>query len=373
MERHQSNPSRRQFLTAVAGTGGAMLLGSDQLRSADVDPRVAQIVSKTIAVDMHNHLLIPYVKDAGDPKPNPDLDLAGAIRRSGLSALFETLNLDGLKNDEVGVYYKYHLQALAFEDEVLARNHMRRALNMKDLQTLHDQGQPTIIQTREGAQFVEGHLDRIEEAYKRGLRGLQLVHTRDDLVSPMGDIYTAPPKFGGLTPFGAQVIKECNRLGILIDLGHGTVEMGTQALKVSTKPMVVSHGGLSSVADRKQVSAGMHGLLFGKEYARAVADAGGVVGVWFRLSDTLKEYVGALKEMVDAAGIDHVGLGTDSDIVDAGGSLPHTNAIWPDQGGGFFYAVAGEMLKQGFTPDEVGKIGGGNFCRVFAKATDGHA
>ena len=371
MEHKQSNPSRRQFL--AAGAGGAMLLGADRLRSADVDPRVAQIVSKTIAVDMHNHLLIPYVKNPGDPKPSSDLDLAGAIKRSGLSVLFETTNLDGMKNDEVGVYYKYHLQALAFEDEVLAGNHMRRALNMKDLQTLHDRGEPTIIQTREGAQFVEGKLERIEEAYKRGLRGLQLVHTRDDLVSPMGDIYTAPPKFGGLTPFGAQVIKECNRLGILVDLGHGTVEMGMQALKVSTQPMVVSHGGLSSVADRKQVSAGMHGLLFGKEYARAVGDAGGVVGVWFRLSDTLKEYVGAIKEMVDAAGIDHVGLGTDSDIVDAGGSLPHTNAIWPDQNGGYFYAVAGEMLKQGFTPEEVGKIGGGNFCRVFAKATDGHA
>ena len=119
MERHQSNRSRREFVTGMAATGGAMLLGPDQLRSADVDPRVAQIVSKTIAVDMHNHLLIPYVKDPGDPKPNPDLDLAGAIKRSGLSALFETLNLDGLKNDEIGVYYKYHLQALAPLSSVL--------------------------------------------------------------------------------------------------------------------------------------------------------------------------------------------------------------------------------------------------------------
>jgi membrane dipeptidase len=47
--------------------------------------------------------------------------------------------------------------------------------------------------------------------------------------------------------------------------------------------------------------------------------------------------------------------------------------IWPDENGGFFHAVADEMLKQGFARDEIGKIGGGNFCRIFANVTAGHA
>jgi membrane dipeptidase len=75
--------------------------------------------------------------------------------------------------------------------------------------------------------------------------------------------------------------------------------------------------------------------------------------------------------MVDAAGMDHVGIGTDGELTppEGKGPLPYTNGIWKNQGGGFFYAVAAEMLKQGFTPGEIGKIGGGNFCRVFGKVT----
>jgi membrane dipeptidase len=76
--------------------------------------------------------------------------------------------------------------------------------------------------------------------------------------------------------------------------------------------------------------------------------------------------------MVDALDTDHVGIGTDSDITSSN-ILPYTNQIWADQGAGFFHAVAGEMLKQGFTPAEIGKIGGGNFCRVFGKVTAGHS
>jgi membrane dipeptidase len=52
-------------------------------------------------------------------------------------------------------------------------------------------GQSTIVQTVEGAQFIEGHLDRVEEVYKRGVRDLQLLHERDDIVSPLGDTNTA--------------------------------------------------------------------------------------------------------------------------------------------------------------------------------------
>jgi membrane dipeptidase len=370
MGRHQSNSSRREFLTALAGTGGAMLLAPHQL-SADVDPRVAQIVSRTTAVDMHSHVQIRFVKDPADAKPDPDIDLAGEMKRSGFSAVCQTYNLDAA-GIAVGDYYKYNLQALAFEDRLLARNKMRRALNLKDLQTAHDQRQPIIVQSVEGAQFIEGRLERVEEAYNRGLRHLQLVHERDDVVLPLGDVYTAAPHLGGLTPFGAQVVKECNRLGIVVDLAHGTYETVTGALKAATQPLIISHTGMSSAAGKRHTSADMQPRLITKEHAREVADAGGVIGVWWRLVVTMTEYVAAIRDMVDAVGVDHVGVGTDTDLT-ASYVLPYTNKIWPDENGGFFYAVAGEMLKQGFTPDEIGKIVGGNFCRVFAKVTTGHA
>ena len=96
--------------------------------------------------------------------------------------------------------------------------------------------------------------------------------------------------------------------------------------------------------------------------AKAVANAGGVVGIW-NLFPTLKGYVAAVKEMVDAVGVDHTGIGTDT----AMGRT--TNTRWPDQQAGFFYALTREMLVQGFRPDEISKIAGGNYCRVFDAVT----
>jgi membrane dipeptidase len=360
------NPSRRKFLAALAGTGGAMVLGPDRLRSAEIDPRVAQIVSSTIAVDMHSHVQMRFLRNPADTRPDPDLDIAGEMKRAGFSAICQTYSLDALGSQEVGDYPKYFLQTLAFEDRLLAANHMGRALNFKDLQTAHDQKQPIIIQSVEGAQFIEGHLERIEEAYKRGLRLLQPLHERDDNVSPLGDVYTAAAAhLGGLTPFGAQVIRECNRLGVLVDITHGTQETVLAALKVATKPMILSHTRLTSAPGTRGVTADLQRRLTSKELAREVAAAGGVIGVWWRLVVTMADYVAGIRDMVDVAGIDHVGIGTDTDLTSSY-ALPYTNKIWADENGGFFYAVAGEMLKQGFTPEEIGKIGGGNFCRVFA-------
>lgn len=112
--------------------------------------------------------------------------------------------------------------------------------------------------------------------------------------------------------------------------------------------------------------------LIGKERAKVVVDAGGVIGVWTKLADSPKEFAENIKAMVDVIGIDHVGIGTDTDLLSSRAGQG-TNKAWPDLTGGFFYAVVGELLLQGFTPDDIGKIGGGNFCRVFTKVTAGHA
>jgi membrane dipeptidase len=351
-------PSRRDFLTALTG---AMLPGPNPLRAAEADPRVAQIVARTIGIDMHSHVQVR----AG--KPAPGIELQGEMKRSGFSAICQTYNLDAVVTTEPGGYYRNYLQSVAFEDELLARNHMRRALTMKDLLTAHQQRRPVIVQAVEGAQFIEGRLPRIEEAYKSGLRHLQLVHEQDDPVAPLGDVYTAAADhLGGLTSFGAEVIGECNRLGIVVDLAHGTAETVRAGLKAATQPLLISHTGLSGPT----TSADMQRRLISKELAREVAEAGGVIGVWWRLAYSTKEYVAAIKDMASTVGVDHVGIGTDTDLT-ASYLLPYTNKIWADENGGFFYAVVEEMLRQGFTPDEISRIGGGNFCRVFAKVTSG--
>jgi membrane dipeptidase len=82
---------------------------------------------------------------------------------------------------------------------------MHLALTLKNLEAAHSHGQPTIVQTVEGAQFIEGHLERVEEVYKYGVRNLQLLHQQDDLVSPLGDVITSPAHLGGLTASGQKL------------------------------------------------------------------------------------------------------------------------------------------------------------------------
>jgi membrane dipeptidase len=361
-----------------------MLLGPAWLKAAAdaADPRVAQVVSKTIGIDMHNHVHPAGTEShpqQGPPRRQEEqqqttgLSMAEEIKQSGLTAICASYELDFAPNNKPGDAPDNFLRWLTAIDAELEKGHMRRALNLKDMNTAHDNGQPTIVQSVEGAMFIEGRLERVEEAYNRGVRHLQLLHQRDDMVSPLGDTNTAPAHLGGLSAFGAEVVKECNRLGIVVDLAHASHETVLGALKVATQPLIVSHTSLNSrTGGNPRMAEMMKPRLIGKEHAKVVADAGGVVGVWTKLADSLKEFVESIKAMGDAVGIDHVGIGTDTDLLSSREGQG-TNKAYRGLNGGFFRAVAGEMLVQGFTPDDIGKVGGGNFCRVFGKVTAGHA
>jgi membrane dipeptidase len=374
--------ARREFLGTAAGVGGAMMVGPWLKAAADgVDPRVAQVMSKTIGIDMHNHVYPAGTEPhphGQPPRPEeqqqaPELFIGEELKQSGLTAVCASYVLDFAQNDKPGDARDNFLRWLTAIDAQLEKDHMHRALDLKDLQTAHDQGQPTIVQSVEGSHFIEGHLDRVGEVYKRGVRHLQLLHERDDMVSPLGDTNAGMAHLGGLTAFGAEVVKECNRLGILVDMAHASNETVLGVLKVAKQPFIVSHTSLDSRTggDPKMVEM-MRPRLISKEHAKVVADAGGVIGVWTHLADSLREFVESLKAMVDAVGNDHVGMGTDTDLLSSRIGQG-TNKAWQGLTGGFFYAVAGEMLRQGFTSDDIGKVGGGNYCRVFGKVTAGHA
>jgi membrane dipeptidase len=362
-------------------TGAAILLRPRQGWAADsTDPRVADIVARTIGIDTHNHVDVPLT---AAEMPGPDLDLAGEMKRSGLSAICMTFATDYQPGDA----YDRFLKGLASMDRQLERNGMKRSLTPEDVRTAHRNRQPTVIQAIEGGHFLQGHIERVEEAYGRGLRHFGLLHD-SDATEPLGDVYTNPPRYGGLTAFGAAVIKECNRVGILIDLAHANMQTTEAALKTSARPVIISHTGLDTQLGSKQRMAEMmRPRLIGKEQAKMVANAGGLVGVWTHLADTPLDYARNVRALVDVIGIDHVCIGTDTKLTQPGprpGGPPlggphpgqqnarvgeRTNLAWQDQTAGFYYVVVDAMLKTGFTPDDIGKIGGGNFLRVFDRVT----
>src|SRR6516225_2892316 len=118
--------SRRDFLAAVAGMSAAMVSRTPEVQASDdIDPRVAELVAGTIGVDTHNHIDVPVT---AAEVPGPNLDLAGEMKRSGLSAVCATFAVDYQKLGEPGVAYDRFLNAMKSLDAQLDRNHMQRAL-----------------------------------------------------------------------------------------------------------------------------------------------------------------------------------------------------------------------------------------------------
>ena len=384
MDRYKNEWSRRNFIGTVAGMGATIILKPlSSWAAREVDPRIAAIVARTIGIDTHNHIDVPL--NAAE-LPGPQVDLIGDMKKSGLSAICMTFAVDYQKLTYAGEAYDRFINGLKAMDEILLNNKVKRSMNLSELRAAYAKQEPTVIQSVEGGHFLEGKLDRLGEAYGRGLRQLGLLHDNDASV-PLGDIYTKPAQWGGLTSFGADVIRECNKLGVLVDLTHASNETINAALKVSTKPVIISHTGLDTQLGKDENMAKMmRPRLISKEQAKIVADAGGVIGVWRHLSQTPSEYSENIKAMVDVVGIDHVCIGTDtkltppyrpgnkntSDNQTQRRVGERTNEVWLDQKEGFYYTVIEAMLKTGFTEDEIAKVGGGNFCRIFDSATTGH-
>lgn len=394
--------SRRKFITSLTGAGTIIMLNPlmSWAKNED-DSRIAAIVAKTIGLDTHNHIDVPLNSTESS---YPKIDLVGELKKSGLSAICMTFAVDYQKLVNPGDAYQRFINGLDAMDAALKDNNMKRSLNFSDLQLAHKKKKPTVIQSVEGGHFLEGKIERLEEAYNRGLRHLGLLHDNDASV-PLGDIFTKPVQWGGLTAFGADVIKECNRLGILVDLSHCTNDTINAALKVATKPMLISHTGLDTqLGQNPSMAKMMKPRLISKEQAKIVADAGGVIGVWTHLADSPLEYAQNVRALVDVVGIDHVCIGTDTKLTPAYRAAgqnqgnndtrkdkpqsdnknenssssgekkrtrlgERTNEVWQDQKTGFYYAVVDAMLKTGFADDEIVKFGGGNFCRIFNDAT----
>jgi membrane dipeptidase len=352
--------------TAVTSLG-AMLGGGVGPRGSTAAAQTAEnaaaaldVLRKSISVDVHTHGGTTGITS----KAPPNDDLAKGMRAGSLAVACladvpdaPVLGRDAagvlraLRTPEPGQLYTYHLERLAWVDAMIEKHGLRRALTAADLEAAHAAGQPAIVGDIEGLDFLEGKLERLEEAHRRGVRHVQLVHyTPNDI----GDFQTGTVTHKGLTPFGAEVIRACHRLGFVCDVAHATEDTVKQAVKVATKPLLLSHTALQGSAAMGPTP--LTGRQVSRDHARAVAETGGAVGIW-HFFPSLDRYVDGLKEMAEVVGVDHVSVGTDQQVNP--GSV-QDYAQWVQ--------LVAAMLRGGFTPEDAGKIAGGNYMRIFRAA-----
>ncbi|MGC4057984.1 MAG: membrane dipeptidase [Chitinophagaceae bacterium] len=311
MKETSSNWSRRRFVSTAAQAGALLAFYPFWSRAARKEDRVTALVKSSMGIDTHNHIDVPL---SASELPGPGLDLASEMRKSGFSAICMTFAVDYRKLTQEGQAYARFLAGMDAMDQVLHANKMKRALHFQDLEAAHAAALPIVIQSVEGGHFLEGKIERLGIAYDRGLRHIGLLHDNDASV-PLGDIYTKQPQWGGLTEFGAQVIREAERLGMVIDLAHCDPATVDAALKVTTKPVLISHTGLDSqTGTDTRIAEMMRPRLISRERAKIVADAGGVIGVWTHLAESPLAYAENIRAMVDVVGVEHVCIGTDSKL-----------------------------------------------------------
>jgi membrane dipeptidase len=311
--------------------------------------------------DMHSHYAL-WGKDAAKES------IRAGMEQGGLLLIARKFVGDGpvirLMAGGYGVYRAAAAGELAanFDKNVpLMRARHRKeglaeVLSGADLERVLQERAPAVVLAVEGGDFLEGKLERLEAAHKLGVRHLQIVHYR---VSEIGDICTERPVHGGLSAFGRSVVAQCNRLGILVDVAHGTAAGIDQALEISTKPVISSHGFVASYEPSYTMDgARARGLYL--PVARQIAARGGVVGFWalgaqFR---TLGGMADAVLDATEKLGPAHVGIG--SDIA----GMPTT--VMPTY---VQFAELGEILaRRGVKGEDLDNILGMNYVRVLRQA-----
>ena len=342
---------RRQALIALAALAAA------GCASVKPEPNEAalRLAEETTSVDLHSH---PGMFSSSPLSTDRQLERmsTGKVRASLFAAVADNPvigrrpsgGLYAAREARPGELYAYTYRSL---DGIRARAAAGKAVLIQapaDLDAPRAQGKPGAILAVEGGDFLEGRVERVQEAYERGVRSIQLTHYR---VNELGDIQTDAPVHGGLTPFGLDVIREMNRLGMVVDVAHLTLDGVRQAVAVTRKPLLLSHTVLQTSFARS-ISA---------EHARLVAGTGGVIGI-FPVNTGgyygFSGYVQHIERMIKAVGVDHVGIGTDMD-----GISPPSFVSWTDYSE--WPSLAAALLAEGHSREDVGKLLGGNFLRVY--------
>ncbi len=284
----------------------------------------------------------------------------------------------------------YRMTARYPEDFALART-------ADDVRRIVASGRVAALIGIEGGHTIENSLGALRMFSELGVRYMTLTHAN---TTDWADAATDEPRHGGLSEFGESVVLEMNRVGMLVDISHVSAEAMEDVLRVSRAPIIASHSGARAVAD--------HSRNVPDEILRRLPENGGVVMVnfysgfvvpeaaaivrdmfsvmreiraqhgdddeavdnawqeWWEANPiprgTVADVVDHIDHIVELAGVNHVGLGSDFDGITVAPEGLDDVSKYP--------AIAEELVRRGYSEEDVAKILGGNILRVMAEAEE---
>ena len=364
--------------------------------------RVKKLLATTPVIDGHNDVPweirenkeMPRDVDHYDLRTNlkdQDTDFA-RMKQGGLGGQFWSIYIPGDAKDSG--YARIQLEQFDIARRMIARypKEMVFAKTVADIKRARAEGKFASLLGLEGGHAIENSLGALRIYYELGGRYMTLTH---NVTLDWADAALDKPVHGGLTPFGKEVVREMNRLGMIVDLSHVSPGVMSDALNVSESPVMFSHSSARALADHKRdvpdsilmrlpKNGGIVMVNFVREFvsqknldyrnARAAQRqelATGFGGDTARLRAAMEAWVKAnpepivtVKDVADhfdhikkLIGADHIGLGGDFD----GMGPEHIQGLedmskYPD--------LLAELARRGWTDDELRKVASGNILRV---------
>lgn len=230
------------------------------------------------------------------------------------------------------------------------------AYRADDVVSLKRIGKRIVVQAIENGYPIGWNIENVKHYYDLGVRAVTLCHNGHNTICDAA-MDKNPAMYDGLSPFGIEVVKEMNRLGMMIDMSHAASSTLADVLEYSAAPIIASHSGARAIKDHKRNLS--------DDELRAIAANGGTVQVAtgrYFLSTLPKNEVGIsilcdhIMHVIEVAGEDHVGIGTD---FDGGGGVVGLEDVSKMK------EITCELLRRGLTPSQLGKFWGGNILRVW--------
>src|SRR5262245_18777398 len=343
---------------AAQGTGTA---------SAERDRRVAAIHQRFVFADIHAH-------PSGFHRANVDrIDLAeiARYRHNLMNLVVANISSDAayqggytrrdgtsvarLRNNDVhpvksGEAFAFTLDRLARIQKTLESGDAVLAISPVALLEARRGGKLAVLPALEGADGLEGSVENLRDLYRRGVRLVQIMHFLDN---NLGSNQIPPYEDRGLTPLGRDLIRECNRLGIIVDLAHANTRTIMDALETSSQPILFSHTGAKALyqGDRYLTD----------EEIRAIGAKGGLIGIWPAAAlGTIAEMVKHIDHVKQLVGVDRIAIASDLR------GMQYIEAFGEEAN---FRAIVDGLIDAGYSDEDIGKIMGGNFFRVWQQVS----
>ena len=404
---------------AAATVGGQATTNSGNASADPYMARALRVLRNSPVFDGHNDLPWRIREDSAHPRDVAAYDLrtrrAGMtdlarIKQGHLGAQFWSVYIPGEPDDATYApngkvtstpgYARVQLEQIDIARRMIAMYpDLQWAPTAGEMRASLRRGKVGSALGLEGGHAIENSLSLLREYYERGVRYMTLTH---NVTLDWADAALDSAKHGGLTPFGKEVVREMNRLGMLVDLSHVSPGTMSDALSTTEAPVIFSHSAARALVDHRRnvpdsilarvpknggvvmvpfvtsfVSAAVKAygdsldaqatLAWQRHPGTTAADTASAraeIGAWRnshpKPNATVAEVADHIDHVRGIAGVDHVGIGSDFDGI--------TDNVVGLEDVSKFPALFAELARRGWTDTDLAKLANGNILRVLAEA-----